>query len=250
MEILQDIIIVNKQTIKKTFHSLTKNWMIIFTGILYFIMNVVIYNIIFNIFRGAFSIIAGIIAAVMIAAMISHYLYLLSNIIDYDRLILHDFKDGFGFFFRKVYRVTFIAWIGSYFVSALGGMLGPSSYVLDSIINILILILLNALPEIIYLESLDSMDSIMYSLDFIKNNWYNWLIPNVILYFGLYLITGNIITDLFTTNISFGIIFGRFNIIRYFVGQILFSFMMIYRGHLFKLLNKSNRRKRLFMSKF
>lgn len=250
MEILKDTINVNKQTIKKTFHSLMKNWMIIFTGIAYVIINMVIFNVVFRLFTGVLSIIAGLIAAVVSAGMISNYLYLLYNVINYDRITFQDFKDGFGYFLRKVYGVFFFAWIGSMLISTIGGMFGPNRVILDLIISFSVLILLNALPETIYLKSMDPMGSIMYSFDFIKDNWYNWLIPNAILYFSLYVITGNIITNLFTTSIPVGMLFGGANIIKYLVGQLLFSFTMIYRGHLFKLLSTSNRRKRMFMSKF
>ena len=250
MEILKDTMNVNKQIIKKTIDSLMKNWMIIFTGIAYIIINILVFSVIFRLFTGVLSIIAGLIAAIVSAGMISNYLYLLYNIINYDRLTFQDFKDGFAFFLRKVYGVFFYAWIGSFVISMIGGMFGPNRGILNIIINLSILVLLNALPETIYLKSLDPMGSIMYAFDFIKDNWYNWLIPNAILYFGLFLMTGSIITDLFTTSIPMGMLFGGANIIKYLVGQLLFSFTMIYRGHLFKLLSTSNRRKRMFMSKF
>jgi len=90
----------------------------------------------------------------------------------------------------------------------------------------------------------------MYSIDFIKDNWFNWLLPNILFYGLLYYLTGNIITDLFATHLSFGFNFGIPSIIKYLLGQGLFSFIMIYRGHLFKLLSTSTRRKRMFMNKF
>lgn len=250
MNILKDILNVNKQIFRKTLNSLQKNWMIIFTGIVYMVLNLVIYGVIFNLFTGILSIIAGLIAAIVSAAMISNYLYLLLNVINYDKINLQDFKDGFTYFLRKIYMVFFFAWIGRYFIEILGGMLGPNINSLNLIINLSILLLLNALPETIYLKSYDPLDSIMYSLDFMKDNWYNWLIPNGILYFILFIATGNVVTNLFATSISFRILFGGSNIIKYLLGQLIFSFIMIYRGHLYKLLSTSNRRKRMFMSKF
>lgn len=250
MDILKDSININQQALKRTLNSLKKSWMIIFTGIVYMILNLVIFGIISNLFTGILSLLAGIIAAIASAAMISNYLYLLFNVINYDRISFQDFKDGFSYFLRKVYMVFFFAWIGSYFISILGGMFGPNVFVLNIIINLSILVLLNALPETIYLKSYDALDSIMYSLEFMKDNWYNWLIPNGIMYLVLFLVTGNVITDLFATNISYGATLDGFNIIRYLVGQLLFSFIMIYRGHLYKILSTSSRRKRMFMSKF
>ena len=250
MNILEDFLNINRQTLKKTLLSLKDNWVIIFTGIVYVILNAVIYTTIFTLFTGVLSIIAGLISAVVSAAMISNYFYLLYCVINHGRISVQDFKDGFGYFLRKIYGVFFFAWIGSYIFSLLGGILGSSIYALNSIISLSILLILNALPETIYLKSLDSMDSIMYSFDFMKENWFNWLVPNGVLYIILYMVTGNIITNLFTTNISYGVFFGGVNIVKYLVGQGIFSFIMIYRGHLYKILSGSTRRKRMFMSKF
>lgn len=250
MDILNDFLSINKDTLKKTFISLKDNWVIIFTGIVYTILTTVIFTTIFTLFTGVLSLIAGIIAAVVSAALISNYLYLLYKVINYGKIKLQDFKDGFAYFLRKVYGVFFFAWIGSYLLSMVGRILGSSIFVLNSIISISIFVLLNALPETMYLKSLDPMSSIMYSLDFMKENWLNWLIPNALLYLSIYIVTGNLITNLFATSISGGIFFGGTNIIVYLIGQLLFSFTMIYRGHLFKLLSTSTRRKRMYMRKF
>lgn len=250
MNIIKDFLNVHKQTLKKTLISLKDNWVIIFTGIVYVLLTTVIFTTIFTLFTGILSIIAGIISAVVSAALISNYLYLLYNVINYGKIKFQDFKDGFTYFLRKVYGVFFFAWIGSYLISMLAGMLGPNIYILNIIISASILFLLNALPETIYLKSLDPMDSIVYSLEFMKENWFNWLIPNILLSLALYMVTGSFITNLFATNISYRLFFGGTNIVIYLIGQLLFSFMMIYRGHLFKILSTSTRRKRMFMSKF
>ncbi len=57
-------------------------------------------------------------------------------------------------------------------------------------------------------------------------------------------------TDLFTTHLSFGLSLGFKELVKYILGQVLFSFIMIYRGHLFKLLSTSTRRKRMYTNKF
>lgn len=250
MNLIKDMISVNKETFTKTLNSLKKSWVIMFTGLAYMIINLLIYTVIFRLFTGSLSIIAGLVASIASASLISNYLYLLYNVINYDRISFQDFKDGFSYFLRKVYMVFFFAYIGNILISTLGGVLGPNINILNMLINLSILVLLNALPETIYQKHYDPLDSIVYSLDFMKDNWYNWLLPNIILYFILFVVTGNMVTDLFATNISFGMLMGGSNIIRYFIGQFLFSFIMIYRGHLYKILSTSNLRKRMFMGKF
>lgn len=250
MDIIKDLFLINGQTFKRTLSSLKNNWAIIFTGIIYIILNMAIFTVVLTIFRGILSIFAGIILAIVSASLISNYLYLLFNIINYNRMTFQDFKDGFKYFLRKVYTIFFFAWIGNYLLSAIQGMLGFNGYILNIIVTVSIFFLLNPLPETLYLKVLDPMDSIMYAIDFMKENWLNWLLPNVIFYVVLFYLTGGIITDLFTTHISFGFNFETSSIIKYLLGQGLFSFIMIYRGHLFKLLSTSTRRKRMFMNKF
>lgn len=248
MEIIKDILEVNSHVLKKSSTSLKDNWVIIFTGMVYVLINLVAMLLVFTLFNGILSIFAGIAVAILSASLISNYFYLLFNVINYNRITLQDFKDGFKYFLRKIYTVLFFAWIGSYLLNIIQGTLGFNPIVLNIIINVSIFVFLNALPETLYLKVLDPMDSIMYAVDFIRENAINWLIPNMLFYLALYLITGKIMLNIFT--IHTGSMLGLAGIIRYLIGQILFSFVMIYRGHLFKLLSTSTRRKRMFMKKF
>ena len=250
MNLIQDLLIVNRQTLKKSVFSLKNNFLIILTGIAYTLINIIIFGVVLTLFSGVLSIFAGIILAIVSAALISNYLYLLYNVINYDRITFQDFKDGFKYFLRKVYTVFFYAWIGSMLFGVIQSAMGVNAYIINLIVTISILILLNPLPETLYLKVLDPMESIMYAVDFMKENWFVWLLPNVILYTIIYYLTGNIITDIFTTHLSLGFSFDGIGILKYILGQILFSFTMIYRGHLFKLLSTSTRRKRMYMNKF
>ncbi len=250
MDILQDFLLINKQTMKKSISSLLSNLPIIFTGIVYVAINIVIYRVVLTLFTGVLSIFAGIILAIFSASMISNYLYLLFNVINYNKITFQDFKDGFTYFLRKIYTIFFFAWIGSFLLDAVSGILGSNSYILSIIISISVLVILNALPETLYLKTIEPMDSIIYAFEFMKENWLNWLMPNVVLYAVLFLLTGSIVTDLFATHIFTGFSLNIISIAKYLLGQVLFSFLMIYRGHLYKLLSTSTRRKRMYMNKF
>lgn len=249
-EILKDIIYINKTAFNRTIKSISKNWMIIFTGIIYTILNIAIFALINVLFTGFLSILTGIVVAIVTAAFISNYLYLLFNIINYDRLNIQIFKDGFKYFLWKIYGVLFIAYIGSILLSIVSNMLGSMGFIINTLIYLAILVLLNPLPETIYLKSYSSWESVQSTFEFMKENWFNWLLPNIIFHLVLYFTTGNVITDIFTTHLSFNMIFTIRNLILYIVGQGLFSFIMVYRGHLYKLLSGSTRRKRMFMNKY
>ena len=250
MDIIKDLIYINKSAFNKTIKSLSKNWIIIFTGIVYTILNVAIFSLISVFLTGFLSILSGIIVAIITAAFISNYLYLLFNIINYDRINMQIFKDGFKYYLWKIYGVLFIAYLGRILLGILSNMLGGLASALNIVIYLSILIVLNPLPETIYLKSYSSWESVLNTFEFMQENWLNWLLPNVIFHLVLYFITGNLITNVFTTHLSFNMVFSIKNIIIYLVGQGLFSFIMVYRGHLYKTLSGSTRRKRMFMNKF
>lgn len=250
MNLIKDLLLVNKLTVKKSIKSFSKNWMLIFTGLVYTLLNILILFILNTFFKGPLYILVGFIMAIVSSSLISNYLYLLSNIINYDRITMGNFKEGFKFYLWKIYGVFFIAWIANYLLSLLTGILGTSGDLVNKIISIIILIGLNPLPETIYQKYYSPFESIQYAFEFMKGNWFNWLLPNILLYLLLYLVTGKVIVDLFATHLSFGLDLSLKGIGVYILGQVVFSFIMIYRGHLFKLLSTSTRRKRMYMNEF
>jgi len=249
-DILKDIKYINKTSLNRTIKSISKNWMIIFTGIIYTILNIAIFSLVNIFLTGFLSILSGIVIAIITAAFISNYLYLLFNIINYDRLSVQAFKDGFTYFLRKIYGILFIGYLSSYLLSIVNNMLGGLSFIINIAVYLGIFVLLNPLPETIYLKSYGSWESVQSAFEFMGENWLNWILPNVIFLGAIYLITGNVLTNIFTTHLSFNMVFSIRNIILYIVGQGLFSFTMIYRGHLYKILSGSTRRKRMFMNKY
>lgn len=250
MNLFEDILLVNKTTLKKSINSFVKNWVIVFTGIVYVFINLGIIILVSTLFRGVLSILAGLIMAIVSSSLISNYLYLLFNIINYDRITLDNFKEGFKYFLWKVYGIFFIAWVGSFILSSIGGILGTDEVLLSRLISIIIIVALNPLPETIYQKYLSSGESIRYAFEFMKENWINWLIPNALFHLILYLITNTWLLNIFTTHLNFSFDFTFKGVGLYVLGQVLFSFIMVYRGHLFKLLSTSTPRKRMYMNKF
>lgn len=246
MSILMDIYLMNLKTAKKAFRSLMKNWLIIFTGLVY-------STILFvgTMISPLFWILSRMFLLILSSAMVSNYLYLLQQIIDKERFSLQDFKDGFLIYLRKVWSIYFIG-----FVILLGldiflrpiivGVVGPFVYQFGLLF--LMVFTLNALPETIYQKSYNGWESIKFSMEFIKENWIEWYLPNIVLIGILAYITGSALINVFDNVTSLRTITqGPFGLALYFLGQLWFSYIMIYRGFLFELLNTSSRRKRLFM---
>lgn len=254
MDIIKDIIYVNKEAGSKTLESFQKNWLIVFTGFIYTVLNYIIYSLFGALITGPISIFAGIINALIISAMVSNYLYLLFNVINYNRVTIDDFKYGFGYFLRKIYVIIFIGYIARLLLSLPGNMLiniQPSfTFGLYFVVMFLVPLIFNPLAETIYLKSYDPWESIVQTLVFMKENWLNWGIPSLSFFALLYLITGDLYLGFFDTHISFTFTTDIKIIALYSIAQVVFTIMMIYRGHLYKLLSTSTRRKRMFMNKF
>jgi len=246
LTLIEDIFLVQKHSIKKTIKSFIKNWYIVFIGIVYMLLYASLTIAINILFRGVLSIFVGIITAIVYSSLISSYLYLLFNIINNNRITLKNLKDGFKEYLWKVYGIFFIMWLVSYMLSAISDIFN-SKIGINSLVTLIVLILLNALPETIYQKYYSSSESIKYAFDFFKENWLNWFIPNVVFFALLYALEGINFTSLFmpSINILGGISLSE--IVEYLISQVIFSFMMIYRGYLFQLLSTSTRRKRMFM---
>lgn len=253
MNILQDMVFVNKKAFKKSGKLFVDNWPIIFTGLAYTTINIIMFMLIGLLFRGVLGIIGGLIAVIVTSATISNYLYLLNNIIFTGKFNFQDFKEGFKIYLWKVYGVFFVGWIFSIlFNLAIAPILYRiiSPYIVGTVINILLLIVLNPLPESLYQKYYSPWETIMYAFEFIKENWIEWFLPNVVLMLLLYLTTGNFIADIFAIQHSIGFRLGIKGILLYIIGQIIFSFIMIFRGVLFQMLSTSTRRKRKYMRNF
>ncbi|MTI49488.1 hypothetical protein [Sporosalibacterium faouarense] len=255
MNIFTDLFYMNKSAFKKTSKLLVKNWPIIFTGFVYSTLSLIV-GLVLSVFLGNFILrfVVGILLFAATIALTSNYLYLLYNVVKNERLTFQDFKDGFTAYMRKLWTIFFIGWVAELVYSAILAPLlaGLLSGVLDTrllniIVSLLVLILINPLPETVYQKHYQPADSIKYAFDFVKENWIEWFIPNVILFGILYLSTGVIISDFFTFNIGFSFNFSPMSILMYLLAQIIFSFTMIYRGVLFEILSTSTRRKRMFM---
>lgn len=249
---LEDMIYVNKTVVEKAIRNFKKNWMIILTGVVYTAINLLALNLLGVIFTGPLSILSGIASALIRSVIASNYLYLMFNIVNYNRLTIDNFKYGFTYFLRKIYGVYFLLYMIMFIFSFLAptlGSLGSFGLNLVLIISLLAMFILNALPETIYLKQYDAWESVTYAVNFLKDNFVIWIIPNLIFYLAIYLITGELLQEIFNVNLSFNFSLNPIYLIRYTLGQAIFSFMMIYRGHLYKVLSTSTRRKRAFMKK-
>jgi len=248
MEIIKDMFYTNSNIAKKTTKSVIKNWPVILLGFFYMIVNIIILSIL-----PFFWILAGLVQIIVNSALISSYLYVMDCVISKDRITLADFKYGFTVYLRTVWGILFIAYVASMGVNLLvmpilGRTISPTAVTL--IYYFLVLVLLNPLPEIIYQKGYNALECMTYSVEFIKENWIEWLVPNALLIGIMYFFLRNFIVTLLFMVFPIRVFTNPAVLVLYLIGLVWFTFLMVYRGHLFEALSTSNRRKRMFMRKF
>lgn len=248
MNIINDVLLVNKEIILKSKNTLSRNPEVLLMGVVYSILSLVAGIVVFNLLSGL-GFLLGIIYALIESAIISSYLFVLHNVVIYNRFRWRDIKHGFTYFIRKVYGVLFIFYLVNLILNFLSNIIGAFIVAIILFIGIAALIVLNPLPESLYIKERDSLQTILYCIDFMKENWLNWMVPNGLLMVILYFVTGGLFNG--GLNPFRGLSFSNSipSIIMYLLGSVLLSAAMIYRGHLFKLLSTTTLRKRMFMRK-
>ncbi len=248
MQILNDIYYTNREVLKKTLKAITVNWKIFLVGMAYFVVSLLIWQI-----AARAWILSGLIIAVFQSAVISDFLYLMEQIIKKGKFTMNDFKEGFKVYIWKAYSVLILFWFVRYGLSlflgrALSASIGGIS--LWFIIQIIIFLALNPLPEVMYQKYNQGFDMISGSFDFIKENWIEWFVPNVLIAVVLYWMFGLAMKPFSAVSGIFINGAGTVMLIAILITlPLVFSFFMIYRGFLFRILDRSTRRKRLYQYK-
>ncbi|WP_129600563.1 hypothetical protein [Anaerophilus nitritogenes] len=246
MNIVQDLYTTNKNVLRKTIKSSLKNWPILFAGFVYLIVSALLFRV-----ATLFWILGGIFITIVQSALLSDYLYLIENIIRHGKISIEDFKKGFTIYLWKMYGVLVVVWLVKYGIDLI---LAPimnikiGTFTLWFLIELVAFVFLNCLLEVIYQRDESIGENFSYSFSFMKENFIDWWIPNILLGFMIYYVLGQVINiNILMGNIPLS--FSMKGILFYIVGQFLISFTMIYRGFLFDILSTTTRRKRMFMRK-
>ena len=242
MSIFLDLWHTNLKVAKKTFYLSKDNPKLFLLGIPYMIILLIASRIAI-----AAGIFAGLILLLIQSAIISDYLFILNKLLRTGKFDIEDFKSGFRVYFRKVYISLFFIRVVYLGVDIFLDPFRSVKLMTIMILNIVAFVLLNPLLEVIYQKRLTEMDSFKYSIQFVKENWFDWFIPNSVLLalsYGLYkLIVINVMRITYVSQTYAWVIIAVLFAI---LSQILIGYGMVYRGCLFDLLSKTTRRKRIF----
>lgn len=236
MDILNDFIQIQKDALKNTF----KNPRYIVLCAVILAIGIIATNIISNILFGVLKLngyISGLLVYIFKVCVIGFLMSILyTGVKDTNNTVVfqnYDFKP----FALKIIQVGFVIYIAQL-------ILRPIAVNFYSIITIIAMIVLNALPETLYLEEYDGYNSIIKSVEFLKDNVLNWGLPNLIILVLIYIYSNGV-------SMLNGLNFSELKSIAESVVVILImGIYLVYRGMLFEILNGSSRRKREFMRNF
>ena len=178
----------------------------------------------------------GFVMSLLWSACVGSFLYLVEMIVRTNLVSWDDFRRSFGAYLWDVVGVSFALWIFWQIVTpALAQM--PQGRVIVLCIELLILVLFNAVPELIYLGHYPLLQLLARSYQFVANNWIEWFPPNLILMVLLALFWSRP-----TTSVGARIAQSALT-------ALFLYFAMVVRGLLFIDLDGSTRRSRIFRHK-
>lgn len=186
----------------------------------------------------------GFVLGFLLAAVFSAYLYFVAETVQNSKASLADFKKSMGAYFWSLINVSFMMWIFNLmFTYAIAG--NPHSGTLRLALNFLVLVLLNAVPEIIYQRGTYGFGAVIESIKFIQENWIEWLVPHLLLGGAIYLASPTLF-DLLTAGPAGALSLYVLSLPLAIAGGVLLHVLMVFRGHLFDALNSSSHRQRMF----
>jgi len=186
-----------------------------------------------------FGIIGGFVMGLVLAACASSGLYLIDNVVRMGKAIPQDFVKGVSVYLWDVLTIAFIFWIPMRLLAQFA-VTTPEGAVIYLGVQILLYIIFNPVPELIYQSRVSGLALLSASYQFIVENWLEWLLPNLLVAVAGYLLR------FWIYRLAAPLPF----FLQYFLLEAAFglflTFLMIFRGLLFAELHGTTRRSRAY----
>jgi len=267
VELLSATLQLYRQALQATWRSLMRSWVTVAALIGFALLFVGAARIV-----GSLGMIGGVLLGLVNALLVGATLRLIEQSLSAVRTIqFTDVTESFGHYFWDVIGVGFVLWLPMMALD-MGTQANPYGGFLSSAVTLLLFILLNAAPEVIYQVRHDSpLDVFKASYEFVLEHWIEWFLPFALLALPI-VVSPSGIQEFF--NLSTGI--GRGAGLNFFqllllpftliggwmsyVGldpeaqwvllllltPLVATTALLFRGHLFALLRSSTRRQRMF----
>lgn len=237
MEQINALIWIYKTCLIRTVELVRENLGIIFAPIAYgFVLSAA------ALLLAPLGFIGGLVLGVVLAACASSALYLIENVVRMSKATLQDFTRGFTVYIWDILTLAFIFWIPMRLLAQFA-FTTPNGPLLYFAVQILLYVIFNAVPELIYQGRVSGLALLSASYQFIVENWIEWLLPNLLV--G---IVGYLLRNLVYQMVAPLPFFLQYFIVEAGFGLFL-TFLMIFRGLLFAELNGTTRRSRVYRYK-
>lgn len=244
MHWLYDIWQTNKNIFIKTNKLMGEHPLLMYIGLVYIpILAAAVYA------ASAIRFFGGMILAFAIAAVLSNYFHLIDLAIKGYRTAWQDVREGFFVYSRKLFNILFILYVANFGVNLLIMPLLPG--LLKVLVGLILwnglLLVLNALPEVIYQKPYGEVDSLKYALSFERKNLLAWYVPNLALY-GLVIGTQMLVLKYlmpWAGQLPGPVALGVVIVSLLLISQFVLAYWMLYRGQLFHLLDTTSRQRRI-----
>ena len=237
MSTVQATLWLYAMALRRSWESLRKNWVVSLAPWAYAALLSIVAFVV-----APLGIIGGLVLGVATQACISSGLYLIKNIVESGRADIKDFTNGFTVYLWELLGIAFMIWIPMR-VLAMALASSPNGGLIFALVQIVLYILLNPLPELVYQTRSSGVALISESYNFIVENWLEWFLPNIVL-----TVAGYLILQVFAA-----ITTGLPGVVQVFITAVgiglYLSYFMIVRGFLFAELYGSTRRSRAYRYK-
>ena len=266
MSVFTSTIHLYRDALHATGRSLARGWFVILAVIAFTVMMWLA-----GVVARPLGMVGGFIMGAVNALLIGATLSLIEQAIKgMRRLTVRDTFDSMGHYFWDVISVGFVLWIPTMLLDT-SLRANPDSQFLVAACLLLVFILLNPAPEVIYLTRHEStLDVLKRSYDFVMENWIEWFLPMALIlaplglslffklssrlgrgagldFIQLLLVPFTVLTAWLT---DLGISAELTGAVALLLTPPLAVGMLLFRGHLFVALTATSRRQRLYQSQF
>jgi len=263
-EFVRATIQLYQQALSSTITSFTRSWLLVVAVMLLTLAMFAVTGV-----AASLGILGGFLLGAANAFAMGMFLALVEQaVLSTRRMVWDDIWSAAGQYFWDVITIGFMIWVPLQILE-LGMQANPYGPMIISGVFLLLFLLLNPVPEILYQRHYGgSLDTLKESYEFVQENWIEWFLPLAIILapFGLtffFMISsqgGRIGLDFFQLlRLPFSILTSGFlylgmsnsmaSILVLLLTPLGVVFMMLFRGHLFAGLHGSSRRQRLFRAR-
>lgn len=201
----------------------------------------------------------GMLVMLVLAGCVSSFLAILAGAVAHERVVPSEIGTSFNRYLWSIVNVLFLFWIVQFLLTLITQQ-NPGLLWVALAVDVGIFLICNPLPELIYQGSRDGFGLIDDAVQFTRDNTVEWLLPVALLLLPLFLLdarAGLVVMAEIGPTSALGVLtqviasflpsLGGFErVLLPLVASAVLVWVMLFRGFLFRALNRGGRRQRMF----